>query len=50
MMLRHMGFHDQASKIERATLETIREGKTITRDLGGKASCSEYTDAVCAKL
>jgi len=50
MMLRHLGFHDIAEKIQKATLETIKEGKTITGDLGGKATTDQYTDAICAKL
>jgi len=34
-----------------ATIEdTIREGKTVTRDLGGSASTDEFTDAIIAKL
>jgi isocitrate dehydrogenase (NAD+) len=31
-------------------LQTIAEGKTITGDLGGKASTTEYTDAIIQKL
>jgi len=30
--------------------QTIAEGKTITGDLGGKASTKEYTDAIIQKL
>ena len=33
-----------------ADLQTIAEGKHITRDLGGKAGTKEYTDAILAKL
>jgi isocitrate dehydrogenase (NAD+) len=29
---------------------TVREGKTVTRDLGGTASTDEFTDAIIAKL
>jgi isocitrate dehydrogenase (NAD+) len=50
MMLRHMNLLDHAAKIETAALATIAEGKTITGDLGGKASTSEYTNAIIAKL
>ncbi|PLW20036.1 hypothetical protein PCANC_08487 [Puccinia coronata f. sp. avenae] len=38
MMLRHMNLPQYADRIEKATLETIAEGKHITGDLGGKAS------------
>ncbi|KAL5527222.1 hypothetical protein ACEPAG_6013 [Sanghuangporus baumii] len=50
MMLRHMDLYDHAGKIEKAALSTIAEGKTITGDLGGKASTKEYTQAIIAKL
>jgi len=50
MMLRHMNLNEQANRIEKATLATIAEGKTITGDLGGKASTEEYTAAIVAKL
>lgn len=50
MMLRHMGLYDYAAKIEKAALGTIAEGKTITGDLGGKASTKEYTQAIISKL
>ncbi|KAF7301718.1 Isocitrate dehydrogenase [NAD] subunit, mitochondrial [Mycena indigotica] len=41
MMLRHMNLFEHADKIEKAALSTIAEGKTITGDLGGKASTKE---------
>ncbi|KRY12923.1 putative isocitrate dehydrogenase [NAD] subunit alpha, mitochondrial, partial [Trichinella patagoniensis] len=50
MMLRHMNMHDKACLIERSCLDTIREGKVLTADLGGTAKCSEFTDEICAKI
>ncbi|KAG8963266.1 NAD-dependent isocitrate dehydrogenase [Tulasnella sp. 419] len=50
MMLRHMNLNQYADKIEKAALGTIAEGQTITGDLGGKASTTEYTDAIIRKL
>uniref|UniRef100_A0A0K8SIU6 Isocitrate dehydrogenase [NAD] subunit, mitochondrial n=1 Tax=Lygus hesperus TaxID=30085 RepID=A0A0K8SIU6_LYGHE len=50
MMLRHMELNSHADKIEAAALEVIKEGTWRTGDLGGKAKCSEYTDAICQKL
>ncbi|KAH9482706.1 NAD-dependent isocitrate dehydrogenase [Psilocybe cubensis] len=50
MMLRHMRLYDYADKIEKAALTTIAEGKSITGDLGGKATTKEYTDAIIQKL
>ncbi|MCJ1328962.1 NAD-dependent isocitrate dehydrogenase [Thelotrema lepadinum] len=50
MMLRHMGLTDYAGKIEKAIFDTLAEGKTITRDLGGKAGTKDYSDAIIDKL
>ncbi|RDB22684.1 Isocitrate dehydrogenase [NAD] subunit 2, mitochondrial [Hypsizygus marmoreus] len=50
MMLRHMNLYDYADKIEKAALTTIAEGKTITGDLGGKASTKEYTAAIIERI
>jgi len=50
MMLRHMNLYEHAAQIEKAALSTIAEGKTITGDLGGKASTEEYTSAIIEKL
>jgi len=45
-----MGLNEFADRIEKATLGTIAEGKSITRDLGGKAGTKEYTDAILSRL
>ncbi|EDV46706.1 uncharacterized protein Dere_GG18052, isoform A [Drosophila erecta] len=50
MMLRHMELNTYADKIERAAFETIKEGKYLTGDLGGRAKCSEFTNEICGKL
>lgn len=50
MMLRHMGMNDKAEKIQQAAYATIAERKYLTGDLGGKAKCSEFTNAICEKL
>lgn len=50
MMLRHMGMNDKAEKIQQAAYATIAEQKYLTGDLGGKAKCSEFTNAICEKL
>ena len=47
MMLRHLQFNDQADRIHNAILKTIAEGNFRTADLGGKASTSDFTNAVC---
>ena len=50
MMLEHLGDTDRAQRIRKALETTIREGKTVTGDLGGSASTDEFTDAIIAKL
>jgi isocitrate dehydrogenase (NAD+) len=50
MMLEHLGDTDRAQRIRRALEGTIREGKTVTRDLGGSATTTQFTDAVIARL
>lgn len=50
MMLHHMGMPEHATKIQAAALETIREGEYLTGDLGGRAKCSEFTDAIIRKV
>lgn len=50
MMLRHMGLQEHANRIEGAVFKTIREGKVITGDLKGTATCSEYTHEIISNL
>ncbi|XP_033157368.1 probable isocitrate dehydrogenase [NAD] subunit alpha, mitochondrial [Drosophila mauritiana] len=50
MMLHYIGLHEHAEKIEKAVLKTIRDDNIRTMDLGGKAKCSEYTDALIKNL
>jgi isocitrate dehydrogenase (NAD+) len=50
MLLDHIGETDRAKRVRTALEQTIREGKTVTRDLGGTASTEEFTDAIIAKL
>lgn len=49
-MLRHMGLYDYADRIQGATYKVFEEGHTLTGDLGGKASTTEYTNAIIEKL
>ena len=46
LMLEHIGFPDAALSIYTAVDHVLREGKTLTPDLGGKSSTDEVTDAV----
>jgi isocitrate dehydrogenase (NAD+) len=50
MMLDYLCDEPRAERIRNAIEETIREGKTVTRDLGGTASTDQFTDAIIARL
>lgn len=50
MMLRHLNMNEHADNIQNACYEVLREGKTLTGDLGGKSKCSEYTSAIIARM
>jgi len=48
MMLDHLNERPAARRIEAALERVYREGKHSTRDLGGRATTQEFTDAVIA--
>jgi len=50
MMLDHLGDHKAARRIERALRTVYREGRHLTRDVGGTATTEQFTDAVIAAL
>ncbi|KAI8346892.1 isocitrate dehydrogenase, NAD-dependent [Choanephora cucurbitarum] len=50
MMLKHMRLTSQAENIEQAVFKTLAEGKYLTADLGGRATNTEYTNAVISNL
>ncbi len=50
MMLDHLGDNERAGRIRNALTKVIREGKTLTRDLGGTANTDQFTDAIIAAL
>src|SRR4051794_27652168 len=53
LMLRHLGFFEEASKIENALVVTMEEGKVRTGDVVGYDKCASttaYTDAIIANL
>ncbi|XP_067327355.1 isocitrate dehydrogenase [NAD] subunit alpha, mitochondrial [Anolis sagrei] len=50
MMLRHMGLQEYATKIEDACFDTIKDGKVLTKDLGGNSKCSEFTAEICRRV
>ncbi|KQP35632.1 isocitrate/isopropylmalate dehydrogenase family protein [Pseudorhodoferax sp. Leaf274] len=57
LMLRWLGEQhgDQAlstgaDRVEQAVEAVLAEGRVVPRDLGGQASCTEMTDAICRRL
>ena len=50
MMLDHIGDTKRAARIRQAFERVLREGKTLTRDLGGTANTEQFTDAIIAAL
>ncbi len=50
MMLRHLGMKAQADRIESSVHGVFERGETLTRDLGGTATSTEFTDAVIAAM
>ncbi len=45
-MLEHIGERRTAELVQRGIEQVYREGKTLTRDVGGKAGTAEFRDAV----
>ncbi len=50
MMLEHLGERTAAGRLQKAVEAVYAEGQHLTRDTGGQASTSEFTDAVIARL
>ena len=50
MMLDHLGQRETSQKIRRALDSVLVEGTVRTRDLGGTASTTEFTEAICRAL
>jgi isocitrate dehydrogenase (NAD+) len=50
LMLNYLGERDAATKVDAALIKVYREGKHVTKDVGGTAGTREFTDAVIAAL
>lgn len=50
MMLHHLGEKDYATRIENALNKTLLQPEKLTGDLGGKASTSEFAQAIIDNL
>ncbi|PHS86251.1 isocitrate dehydrogenase [Aeromonas dhakensis] len=49
-MLEYLGMQDKAERIREAVRATIESGDRVTRDLGGCASTSEFTQSIIDRL
>jgi isocitrate/isopropylmalate dehydrogenase len=50
MMLDHLNEDRAAARIRKAIDTVLREGRCVTRDLGGTAGTRQYTDALIQAL
>jgi len=50
MMLNYIGENNAASSIENALFEVLKEGKILTKDLGGNSTTSEFKEEIIKKL
>lgn len=49
-LLEHLGLQEHADRIENATKSVLADGQITTKDIGGSASTTEFTDAIIEKL
>lgn len=50
LMLNHLGELDAARRIYAALVSVLQDGKTLTRDLGGTATTTDFTAAIIQRL
>ncbi|HEY6552394.1 MAG TPA: isocitrate dehydrogenase (NAD(+)) [Vicinamibacteria bacterium] len=50
MMLDHVGELDAAQRVREAVYAVLREGQTLTRDLGGTAGTTQIAEAIAARV
>jgi isocitrate dehydrogenase (NAD+) len=50
LMLRHLGYTDEAARLETAVREIIAEGTATTYDLGGSTGTAAFADAIVDRL
>jgi isocitrate dehydrogenase (NAD+) len=50
LMLSHLGEREASVRLHTALERVYGEGRHLTGDVGGKASITEFTDAVIAQL
>ena len=49
-MLEYLSESEKALRLKNAIKEVLEEGKVLTKDLGGFASTTAFTDEVISKL
>ena len=50
LLLNHIGENAAAERLNRAVHDVYADGKSLTRDVGGSASTSQFTDAVIRRM
>ena len=50
LMLRYLGEREAADRVQNALFKVLQEGQVRTRDIGGEAKTTEFTDAIIAAL
>ncbi|MBI3087252.1 MAG: hypothetical protein HYY88_16230 [candidate division NC10 bacterium] len=50
MMLKHLGEEKAAQALDEAIQAVLKQGRTVTRDLGGTATTREMADAIMDHL
>ena len=50
MMLDHIGERQRGERIRTSLGTVLKAGKVRTRDLGGNATTTEFTDAICREI
>jgi isocitrate dehydrogenase (NAD+) len=49
-MLDHIGERQRAERIRQSLGRVLSAGKVRTRDLGGSATTTEFTEAICKEV
>lgn len=50
MMLNDLGMADKAARLNAAIRDLVAEGRVTTADIGGRATCTEFTAALAARM
>jgi isocitrate dehydrogenase (NAD+) len=50
LLLDHIGEHEAADRVRKAVVDVLREGRVLTRDLGGTAHTTEIAEAIASRV